>query len=176
MSGTVGAEPWDTEWAAQRAADALCYLGRKAPEVLENSAVLDPHKEAAHQAAMRGEEAAFLEALAALAYKEARNGFTIPGVGKLVIREQKARTVNHPQTGQPYPVPKRKKLKFLISKTAREAVLGGRRAQGERLGAGTHGHVEVPASVLVIDEGGVQSDVSGRDLGHAAVQEQVVRT
>jgi hypothetical protein len=63
MSGTVGAEPWDTEWAAQRAADALCYLGRKAPEVLENSAVLDPHKEAAHQAAMRGEEAAFLEAL-----------------------------------------------------------------------------------------------------------------
>jgi hypothetical protein len=58
MSGTVGAEPWDTEWAAQRAADALCYLGRRAPEVLENSAVLDPHKEAAHQAAMRGEEAA----------------------------------------------------------------------------------------------------------------------
>ena len=70
--------------------------------------------------------AAFLQALAALAYKEARNGFTIPGVGKLVIREQKARTVNHPQTGQPYPVPKRKKLKFLISKTAREAVLGNK--------------------------------------------------
>jgi hypothetical protein len=45
---TVGAEPWDTEWAAQKAADALRYLGRNAPEVLENTSVLEPHEEAAH--------------------------------------------------------------------------------------------------------------------------------
>jgi hypothetical protein len=65
MSGPVGAEPWATEWAAEQAADALRYLGRNAPEVLENTSVLEPHEEAAHQAAMRGDEVAYLEALRA---------------------------------------------------------------------------------------------------------------
>jgi hypothetical protein len=58
-------EPWDTEKAAQLAADALRYLGRNAPEVLENTSVLEPHEEAAHQAAMRGAEVAYVEALRA---------------------------------------------------------------------------------------------------------------
>ncbi len=56
-------EPWDTEKAARLAADALRYLGRNAPEVLENTSVLEPQEEAAHQAAMRGDEVAYLEAL-----------------------------------------------------------------------------------------------------------------
>jgi hypothetical protein len=59
------AAPWNTDKAAQLAADALRYLGRNAPEVLENTSVLEPHEEAAHQAAMRGDEAAYLEALRA---------------------------------------------------------------------------------------------------------------
>ena len=58
-------EPWDTDKAAQLAADALRYLGRNAPEVLENTSVLETHEEAAHQAAMRGDEDAYLEALRA---------------------------------------------------------------------------------------------------------------
>ena len=58
-------EPWDTDKAAQLAADALRYLGRNAPEVLENTSDLEPHEEAAHQAAMRGDEVAYLEALRA---------------------------------------------------------------------------------------------------------------
>jgi hypothetical protein len=62
---TVGAEPWDTRWAAEQAAAALRYLGRNAPEVLENTSVLEPHEEAAHQAAMAGDEAGYLEALRA---------------------------------------------------------------------------------------------------------------
>jgi hypothetical protein len=62
---TVGVEPWDTEWAAEQAAAALRYLGRNAPEVLENTSVLGPHEEAAHEAAMRGDEVAYLEALRA---------------------------------------------------------------------------------------------------------------
>jgi hypothetical protein len=65
MSGVAGAEPWDTEWAAEQAAAALRYLGRHAPEVLENTGVLEPHEKAAHQAAMRGDEVAYLEALRA---------------------------------------------------------------------------------------------------------------
>jgi transposase-like protein len=46
-------------------AHALRYLGRNAPEVLENTSVLEPHEEAAHEAAMRGDEDAYLEALRA---------------------------------------------------------------------------------------------------------------
>jgi len=61
--GTVGVEPWDTEWAAEQAAAVLLYLGRNAPEVLENASVLEPHEDADHQAAMHGDELAYLEAL-----------------------------------------------------------------------------------------------------------------
>jgi hypothetical protein len=56
-------EPWDTEWAVARAAEALRYLGRNFPECLENLRVLDGHDEAANEAAMRGGQDAYLEAL-----------------------------------------------------------------------------------------------------------------
>lgn len=68
--------------------------------------------------------AAYLDALAELAYQEAKNGFTVPGLGKLVVRKQKARKGRHPQTGAEIQIPERRKLKFLVSKAAREAVLG----------------------------------------------------
>jgi hypothetical protein len=61
----VGVEPWDTEWAAERAADALRHLGRNFPECLENLRVLDEHERAAHEAALRVDEDAYLEALRA---------------------------------------------------------------------------------------------------------------
>jgi hypothetical protein len=54
---------WDTEWAAEKAAEALRYLGRNYPECLENLRVLDEAEKAAHEAAMRGDRDAFLEAL-----------------------------------------------------------------------------------------------------------------
>jgi hypothetical protein len=63
MSGIAGAEAWDTEWAAEKAAEALRYLGRNFPECLENLRALDEHEEAAHKAAMRGDRDAYLEAL-----------------------------------------------------------------------------------------------------------------
>jgi len=66
---------------------------------------------------------AFLEAQAALAYKEAKNGFTFPGVGKLVVRNYKARMGRNPQTGEPIKIPARRRLKFTISKAAKDAVL-----------------------------------------------------
>jgi hypothetical protein len=57
------AEPWwDTEWAAQKASEALHYLARNYPECAA-SEVLREHEKAAYEAAMRGEEAAYLEAL-----------------------------------------------------------------------------------------------------------------
>jgi hypothetical protein len=62
-TGAVSVEPWDTEWAAEKAAEALRYLGRNYPECLENLRVLDEAETAAHEAAMRGDWSAYLEAL-----------------------------------------------------------------------------------------------------------------
>jgi hypothetical protein len=54
---------WDTEWATEKAAGSLRYLGRNYPECLENLRALDEHETAAHEAAMRGDRNAYLEAL-----------------------------------------------------------------------------------------------------------------
>jgi DNA-binding protein HU-beta len=62
--------------------------------------------------------AAYLDALATLAYKEAKNGFTIPGVGKLVIRSYKARMGRNPQTGEAIKIPAKRRLKFVVAKAA----------------------------------------------------------
>jgi DNA-binding protein HU-beta len=70
--------------------------------------------------------AAYLDALAAMAHKEAKNGFTIPGVGKLVVRNYKARMGRNPQTGAPLKIPARKRLKFVVAKAAKDAALGAK--------------------------------------------------
>jgi DNA-binding protein HU-beta len=67
--------------------------------------------------------ATYLEALAALAYKEAKNGFTIPGLGKLVIRNYKARMGRNPQTGEAIKIPARRRLKFVVAKAAKDSIL-----------------------------------------------------
>ena len=59
-----------------------------------------------------------------MAHKEAKNGFTIPGVGKLVVRSYKARMGRNPQTGEAIKIPARKRLKFVVAKAAKDAVLG----------------------------------------------------
>jgi hypothetical protein len=56
----VVAERWDSEWAAQKAAEALRYLGRNYSECLENLRVLDEHERAAYEAAMRGDRGAYM--------------------------------------------------------------------------------------------------------------------
>jgi len=59
----VGAEGWDADWAAEKAAEALRWLGRNYPECLEGLRALDEHETAAHGAAVRGDRDAYLEAL-----------------------------------------------------------------------------------------------------------------
>ena len=68
----------------------------------------------------------FLDELMALAYKEARNGFTLPGLGKLVVVNRKARRGRNPQTGEAIKIPAKRVLKFRVAKAAKDAVLGGK--------------------------------------------------
>jgi len=65
-----------------------------------------------------------LNSLAELSYKEAKNGFTLPGIGKLVLVKRKARTGRNPQTGEAIKIPAKKVLKFRVSKACKDAVLG----------------------------------------------------
>ena len=67
-----------------------------------------------------------LEELAAVAYKEARNGFTFPGVGKLVIVDRKARLGRNPATGETIQIPAKRVLKFRIAKQAKDSTLAKR--------------------------------------------------
>jgi len=65
-----------------------------------------------------------LEDLAALAYKEAKNAFTLPGLGKLVLVQRKARMGRNPQTGAAIKIPAKKVVKFRVAKAAKDAILG----------------------------------------------------
>ena len=65
-----------------------------------------------------------LEDLAALAYKEAKNTFTLPGLGKLVLVNRKARMGRNPQTGEAIKIAAKKVVKFRVAKAAKDAILG----------------------------------------------------
>jgi DNA-binding protein HU-beta len=65
----------------------------------------------------------FLECLSQLAYKEAKNGFTLPGLGKLVLVKRKARMGRNPQTGEAIKIPAKRVVKFRVAKAAKDAIL-----------------------------------------------------
>jgi DNA-binding protein HU-beta len=67
-----------------------------------------------------------LDELVTLSYKEAKNGFTIPGLGKLVLQDRKARMGRNPATGEQIQIPAKRVLKFRIAKQAKDAVLTSR--------------------------------------------------
>jgi DNA-binding protein HU-beta len=59
-----------------------------------------------------------------LATKEAKNGFVLPGFGKLVLANRKARMGRNPQTGEPLKIPAKRVCKFRLSKSLKDTVLG----------------------------------------------------
>lgn len=65
-----------------------------------------------------------LESLVNQAYEGADEGFTIPGLGKLVKQHRSARTGRNPATNEPITIPAKTVLKFRIAKAAKDAVLG----------------------------------------------------
>jgi DNA-binding protein HU-beta len=79
----------------------------------------------AEQAELPKKKAAqILEIVAQLAYKNAKNSFTLPGLGKLVLVNRKARIGRNPATGAEIKIPAKKVVKFRVAKAAKEAILG----------------------------------------------------
>ena len=66
----------------------------------------------------------FLEELANLAYKEAKNSFTLPGLGKLVLVHRKARMGRNPATGEAIKIKAKKVVKFRVAKACKDSILG----------------------------------------------------
>lgn len=68
---------------------------------------------------------ALMENMTSMAYTEVKkNGeFTIPGIGKLVKVQRKAREGRNPATGETIKIPAKTVVKFRVAKAAKEAVL-----------------------------------------------------
>ncbi len=70
--------------------------------------------------------AALLDYIAEVAIKETKkNGvFVVPGIGRLVKSNRKARVGRNPQTGEAIKIPAKTVVKFRVAKAAKDAILG----------------------------------------------------
>ena len=68
-----------------------------------------------------------MDTLVTTAYKEAKNGFMLPGVGKLVLVKRKARLGRNPATGEQIKIPAKTVVKFRVAKAAKDAILGAKK-------------------------------------------------
>lgn len=66
-----------------------------------------------------------LDMLTALAYKQVKSSgeFLVPGFGKMVKMQRKARQGRNPATGATITIPAKTVVKFRLAKAAKEAVL-----------------------------------------------------
>src|SRR5215468_10364854 len=70
-----------------------------------------------------------LDHIAELAYKNAKNSFTLPGLGKLVLVNRPPREMTMqfgPNKGQIIKIPAKKVVKFRVAKAAKDAILGAK--------------------------------------------------
>jgi len=70
-----------------------------------------------------------LDHIAQLAYKNAKNTFTLPGLGKLVLRNVPSRQMTMqfgPRKGETITVPAKRVVKFRVAKAAKDAILGAK--------------------------------------------------
>ena len=67
----------------------------------------------------------FVESLAQMAVRETKkNGmFVMPGIGRLVRAERKARVGRNPATGEAIKIPAKKVVKFRIAKSVKDAIV-----------------------------------------------------
>ena len=69
--------------------------------------------------------ASFLDVLATVAYKETKKSgtFVLPGFGKLVKAQRKARIGRNPATGEVIKIKAKTVVKFRVAKACKDAVL-----------------------------------------------------
>jgi DNA-binding protein HU-beta len=67
----------------------------------------------------------FMESLAQLAVRETKkNGmFVMPGIGRLVRAERKARIGRNPATGEAIKIPAKRVVKFRVAKSVKDAIV-----------------------------------------------------
>jgi DNA-binding protein HU-beta len=73
----------------------------------------------------------FLDSLASLAIGEVKkNGlFVLPGIGRLVRVDRKARTGRNPATGESIKIPAKKVVKFRVAKAAKDTIVPPKKAK-----------------------------------------------
>src|SRR5579863_10028989 len=67
----------------------------------------------------------FIDSLAELAIRETRkNGvFILPGIGRLVRAERKARVGRNPATGEAIKIPAKRVVKFRVAKSVKDSIV-----------------------------------------------------
>jgi DNA-binding protein HU-beta len=67
----------------------------------------------------------FIESFAALAIRETKKSgvFVVPGIGRLVRADRKARIGRNPATGEAIKIPAKKVVKFRVAKSAKDAIV-----------------------------------------------------
>jgi DNA-binding protein HU-beta len=73
----------------------------------------------------------FLDSLSSMAITEVKkNGvFVLPGIGRLVRVDRKARTGRNPLTGESIKIPAKKVVKFRVAKAAKDAIVPPKKAK-----------------------------------------------
>ena len=70
-----------------------------------------------------------IDEIQALAVKEAKkNGaFVLPGIGKVVLSNRKARMGRNPQTGEPIKIAAKRVVRIRVRKDLKDAILGAKK-------------------------------------------------
>lgn len=73
--------------------------------------------------------AGFIDELNGLAVREVKKSgaFVLPGIGKLVLRNMKARMGRNPQTGEPIKIAAKRVVRVRVAKVLKDAILGGKK-------------------------------------------------
>ena len=73
----------------------------------------------------------FLDSFATIAVRETKkNGvFVLPGLGRLVRQERKARIGRNPATGEKIKIPAKKVVKFRVAKAVKDAIVPPKKAK-----------------------------------------------
>ncbi len=70
-----------------------------------------------------------MDTISELAYKQAKNTFTVPGLGKLVLVNRPARSMTMqfgPNKGKAITIPAKRVVKFRVAKACKDAILGAK--------------------------------------------------